>query len=73
LAKDDGVVPPRYKRPAYAITRITLPFFAGTLPMIMDAATPLIAFYLGASAPVLVDKLAEGVMPKLPGGDPPTV
>ena len=44
-------------------------FVAGTLPMIMDAGSPLIAFYLGASAPVIIDKLAEGVMPRLPDPD----
>jgi hypothetical protein len=69
LAKNDGVVPKRYTRPAHCVTRVVIPFFAGSLPMIMDAATPLIAFYLGASAPVLVDKLAEGVMPRI-GGPP---
>lgn len=46
-----------------------MPFVAGTLPMIMDAGSPLIAFYLGASAPVIIDKLAEGVMPRLPDPD----
>lgn len=67
--KLDGHMPARYKRPAYVIVRIANPFVCGTLPMIMDAATPLIAFYLGGSAPLVLDKLAEGVMPKQPDPD----
>lgn len=69
MTKLDGHVPTRYKRPAYLAMRTVNPLVCGTLPMIMDAATPLIAFYLGASAPVVIDKLAEGVMPKLPDPD----
>jgi hypothetical protein len=62
-AKLDGNVPASYKGPAYFTVRFANPFVCGTLPIIMDAATPLIAFYLGASAPRVLDKLAEGVMP----------
>jgi hypothetical protein len=68
-SKLDGEVPKRYMKAPFVVTRCVLPFFAGAIPMIMDAATPMIAFYLGASAPVIVDKLAEGVMPRLPDPD----
>lgn len=68
-AKLDGHTPKRYQKPVYLATRFGMPFVAGTLPMIMDAGSPLIAFYLGASAPVIIDKLAEGVMPRLPDPD----
>jgi len=70
-AKLDGRLPKRYQRIPYIATRVAMPFCCGTLPMIMDAATPMLAFYLGASAPLIVDKLAEGVMPKMPDPDEP--
>ncbi|WP_154670834.1 hypothetical protein [Sphingosinithalassobacter portus] len=50
-----------------------MPFVSGTLPLIIDAATPLIAFYMGATAPIIVDRLAVGVMPKLPDPDAPLI
>src|SRR3546814_14847107 len=50
--KLDGDVPKRYCSIPFVATRCSLPFFAGTIPMIMDAATPMIAFYLGASAQI---------------------
>lgn len=57
----DGRCPDRYKRPAYLIFRALLALFSGALPVVLDAQNSLTAFYLGASAPLILDRLARGV------------
>jgi hypothetical protein len=59
----DGLCPDRYKRPAYLLFRGLLALAAGTLPVFLEAPKPLTAFYLGASAPLLLDRLARGIKP----------
>lgn len=34
--------------------------------MVFDSPTALAAFYLGASAPIVLDKLAQGAIPTIP-------
>jgi hypothetical protein len=44
----DGVCPPIYKKPFYLITRFLFALIgAGSLPVMMDAASLWSAFYLG--------------------------
>jgi hypothetical protein len=59
----NGAVPARYDSAAYLFSRIAMPFISGTIPVAFGAHTLIMAFYLGASAPVLIDKLAKGVLP----------
>ena len=59
----DGHCPERYKRFAYILFRVLLALISGTLPVVMDAQNALTAFYLGASAPLILDRLAKGVKP----------
>lgn len=57
-----GKFPERYKRPPYLAARVIFAFvFAGSLPFILEAATAAAAFYIGACAPVVYDKLARGI------------
>ncbi|WP_129222282.1 hypothetical protein [Lichenibacterium ramalinae] len=59
----DGHCPERYKRIPYLLFRAILALVSGTLPVVMDAQNSLTAFYLGASAPLILDRLAKGVKP----------
>lgn len=59
----DGHCPDRYKRFPYLLFRALLALISGTLPVVMDAQNALTAFYLGASAPLILDRLAKGVKP----------
>lgn len=59
----DGHCPEKYKRFAYILFRVLLALISGTLPVVMDAQNALTAFYLGASAPLILDRLAKGVKP----------
>ena len=68
-AIDDGKVPVRYTRFGYLVMRILLALGGGTLAVVFDAHNALTAFYLGASAPIVLDKLAQGALPSLPGRD----
>lgn len=63
-AEHGGACPPIYKRPFYVVMRCTFALIAaGPLPVLMDAASWLAAFYLGISAPVVFDRLARGLQP----------
>jgi hypothetical protein len=66
----DGAVPPRYKRPFYIATRILMALFAGVLAVVFEAPSAFAAFYLGASAPLVMDRLAQGVVPQSPTTPP---
>lgn len=59
----DGKCPPRYKRAAYLIFRSLLALCGGALPVFLDANTALNALYLGASAPLFLDRLGKGIAP----------
>ena len=63
----NGRCPERYKQTAYLIFRTAMAFASGALPVVMDAPNALTAFYLGASAPLILDRLARGVKPSLTG------
>lgn len=65
-ANMDGGIPVRYKSFVYIPVRILLALCAGAIATVFDAKTALVAFYLGASAPVVIDKLAQGALPTIP-------
>lgn len=69
--KAHGVLPPRYKSFPYLVVRTLLAFMGGgMLPVVLEAANGMTSFWLGASAPIVLDKLERGVHPaKLGGGD----
>lgn len=69
---ENGNCPDLYKKPFYVLARAILGIvFAAPLPVLLDANSMLTAIYMGASAPLIIDKLASGVLPEIPknGGD----
>ena len=59
-----GTCPPIYKQPFYILARLSFAFIAaGTLPVMMQAQSHWSAFYLGATAPIVFDRLAKGLQP----------
>jgi hypothetical protein len=57
----DGRCTPIYKKPFYIFIRAMFALFvAGPLPIILDAPSWFSAAYIGASAPVVMDRLASG-------------
>jgi|SRR6185437_733071 len=63
----DGICPPIYKRPFYIFVRALFALVgAGSLPVMMNAASLWSAFYLGISAPLVFDRLARGLQPDKP-------
>lgn len=66
----DGSLPNRYFKVGYLIIRLLLALAGGTLAVVFDSQTPLAAFYLGASAPIVLDKLAQGAIPTIPNTSP---
>jgi hypothetical protein len=66
----DGAVPPRYTKPFYIATRAFNISFAGLLPVVFEAPSPFAAFYLGVSAPLVMDRLAQGVVLHPPASPP---
>src|SRR3954471_22862640 len=69
----DGAVPPRYKRPFYLGTRVLMALFSGVLAVVLEAPSAFAAFYLGVSAPLVMDRLAQGVIPHPPASPPPAL
>lgn len=69
-ANMDGGIPQRYKSFIYLPVRFLLALCGGAIATVFDAKTGLVAFYLGASAPVVIDKLAQGALPTLPPDSP---
>jgi len=59
----DGHCPERYKRPFYLFVRVLLAIVAGSLPVVLEASNALTSFYMGASAPLLLDRLGKGIKP----------
>lgn len=66
MANAEGDLPTRYGKPLYLFVRLLLALSGGTLAVVFDAPTALAAFYLGASAPIVLDKLAQGAIPTVP-------
>jgi hypothetical protein len=65
-ANAEGDLPARYRKPVYLFVRGLLALSGGTLAVVFDSPTALAAFYLGASAPIVLDKLAQGALPTIP-------
>jgi hypothetical protein len=69
----NGACPPLYKKPFYIVMRVAFAIFvAGPLPVLMGPSTVVSALYIGASAPVVVDRLASGALNKHQGKRLPT-
>lgn len=62
----EGQLPRYYRQPAYFVCRFLLAIAGGTIASVFDAQTDLVAFYLGASAPMVIDRLTQGALPSLP-------
>ncbi len=57
-----GAVPPLYKKPFYVCVRILVALIAaGGLPVLLDATNFQNAFYIGLSAPLLLDRLQRSL------------
>lgn len=65
-ANNEGDLPARYRKIPYLIVRTLLALSGGALAVVFDSPTALAAFYLGASAPIVLDKLAQGAIPTIP-------
>lgn len=65
-ANNNGDLPERYLKIPYLFVRGLLALSGGTLAVVFDSPTALAAFYLGASAPIVLDKLAQGAIPTVP-------
>lgn len=62
IAGNDGHLPARYRHFAYPIVRLLVALLvAGPLAIFMGPETALNAFYIGAAAPLIVDRLAAGI------------
>jgi hypothetical protein len=60
-ADNGGSCPPPYNKPFYLIMRAVLAALAGFIPIALDANSAITAFYLGAGAPVFIDKARSGL------------
>lgn len=56
-----GSCPPPYNRFFYLFMRFVLAALAGFIPVALDANSAITAFYLGAGAPVFIDKARSGL------------
>ncbi|WP_315774814.1 MULTISPECIES: hypothetical protein [unclassified Bradyrhizobium] len=63
-----GSCPPPYNKPFYLVMRATLAILAGFIPVALDANSAITAFYLGAGAPVFIDKARSGLQPENTNG-----
>lgn len=57
----EGQCPERYKRVFYLFTRLIMAAVAGAVASVLDATNTLTAFYMGASAPLILDRLGRGL------------
>ena len=64
---EDGRLPPRFKGLGYLGTRLVMLPVAGLFALGVGASSPITAIYVGASAPIALDRLRRGVQPR--GGD----
>ncbi|MGJ0426632.1 hypothetical protein [Methylocystis sp.] len=63
---ENGNCPDLYKKPFYILARAAFGLvFAAPLSVFLQANSILTAVYVGASAPLIFDKLASGVLPEL--------
>ncbi|MER9890029.1 hypothetical protein NKJ48_31080 [Mesorhizobium sp. M0114] len=60
---NDGLIPPKYKKPMFVGLRLVFAFIAGSVPYALDAQNAWSAIYLGASAPLVFDRAARGLDP----------
>jgi hypothetical protein len=60
-ADNGGVCPPPYNKFFYLIVRLVLAILAGFIPIVLSANSAITAFYLGAGAPVFIDKAKSGL------------
>lgn len=67
--RDGGRCPELYRQPFYIFIRFLFAFgIAGPLPYLLDVTHTLAALYMGASAPIIIDKMAKGIQPVNGGG-----
>lgn len=60
----EGTLPPPYRQPNYIALHLLFALVAaGPLPLILKTGSLASAFYVGASAPVIYDKVSRGVHP----------
>ena len=63
-SENHGHWPTLYRAPFYLAVRAIIMFVgAGPLALFMANGNALTAFYIGASAPLIIDQLAKGVRP----------
>lgn len=62
-ANNDGVFPAKYHKPLFLTARVVFAFIAGSIPVALDAQNMWSAIWLGASAPLILDKAARGLDP----------
>ena len=60
------VFPERYKRVSFWIVRFLLAVIAGGLAVVYDVQTRVLAVNVGASAPLLLQALGQGIRPANP-------
>jgi hypothetical protein len=60
-SSNGGTCPPPYNQFFYLSARVVLALLAGFLPLALGAVTPVNAFWLGASAPLILDRAASGL------------
>ena len=68
VSENDGHLPRRFYRLGYVLTRLIMLPVAGVLAIAVGAASPMTAIYVGASAPLAIDRLRQGVKPPAPPG-----
>lgn len=57
-----GFLPPQYKKPGFVFVKLAFAIVcAGTLAVILGATGIFTAFYIGASAPLILDRFAKGL------------
>jgi hypothetical protein len=61
--KCGGAVPAIYKKPFYLGARFLLVFVAGGLPVLLGATNGLTSFYLGVTAPLVLNRMQRSIEP----------
>jgi len=71
--KINGKCPEHYKQPFYIVIRILVALIpAGGLPVLLSASNFQTAFYLGLSAPLLLERLQRSLQSDVQQDSPPT-
>ena len=63
-ADNGGTCPPPYNQFFYIFMRVILAGLGGLIPIALSANSAITALYLGASAPVFIDKARAGLQPE---------